>query len=160
MFALKKNAGWAGDYWVSRCSTAVQGILSPRARGKRKEHKSSLQIMHACARRDSLPTFLFLVFSPFSFFVFYFHCLGLCVFFVVLRGFCVCFCDQVRGLNRNAYAFLVGTKYDLYTSMPPEEQRDIDKQVNSVVIRRYWYAIHPRNLDPVSYTHLTLPTKA
>lgn len=36
---------------------------------------------------------------------------------------------QVRGLNRNAHAFLVGTKYDLYTSMPVEEQRDIDKQV-------------------------------
>lgn len=36
---------------------------------------------------------------------------------------------KVRGLNRNAYAFLVGTKYDLYTSMPAEEQRDIDKQV-------------------------------
>lgn len=38
--------------------------------------------------------------------------------------------DQVRGLNRNAHAFLVGTKYDLYTSMPAEEQRDIDKQVS------------------------------
>ncbi len=37
--------------------------------------------------------------------------------------------EQVRGLNRNAYAFLVGTKYDLYTTMPAEEQRDIDKQV-------------------------------
>lgn len=36
---------------------------------------------------------------------------------------------KVRGLNRSAYAFLVGTKYDLYTSMPAEEQRDIDKQV-------------------------------
>lgn len=35
----------------------------------------------------------------------------------------------MRGLNRNAYAFLVGTKYDLYTTMPAEEQRDIDKQV-------------------------------
>ncbi|CAM9267576.1 unnamed protein product [Laminaria digitata] len=44
---------------------------------------------------------------------------------------------QVRGLNRNAYAFLVGTKYDLYTSMPPEEQRDIDKQA-----RKFAKAMH------------------
>lgn len=50
-------------------------------------------------------------------------------FFYLMCAFCVCFAFQVRGLNRNAYAFLVGTKYDLYTSMPPEEQRDIDKQV-------------------------------
>ncbi|CAN0285047.1 unnamed protein product, partial [Discosporangium mesarthrocarpum] len=35
---------------------------------------------------------------------------------------------QVRGLNRNAHAFLVGTKYDIYRSLPEEEQRDIDKQ--------------------------------
>ncbi|CAN0169706.1 unnamed protein product, partial [Scytosiphon promiscuus] len=44
---------------------------------------------------------------------------------------------QVRGLNRNAYAFLVGTKYDLYTSMPAEEQRDIDKQA-----RKFAKAMH------------------
>eukprot|EP00953_Heterococcus_sp_UTEX-ZZ885_P002883 2083-Heterococcus_DN1.PRE.2 len=34
---------------------------------------------------------------------------------------------QVRGLNRNAHAFLVGTKYDIFTTLPPEEQQDIDK---------------------------------
>ncbi|CAM9842765.1 unnamed protein product [Ectocarpus sp. 6 AP-2014] len=44
---------------------------------------------------------------------------------------------QVRGLNRSAYAFLVGTKYDLYTSMPAEEQRDIDKQA-----RKFAKAMH------------------
>ncbi|CAM9265949.1 unnamed protein product [Ascophyllum nodosum] len=44
---------------------------------------------------------------------------------------------QVRGLNRNAYAFLVGTKYDLYTSMPAEEQREIDKQA-----RKFAKAMH------------------
>ncbi|CAN0524672.1 unnamed protein product, partial [Ectocarpus sp. 12 AP-2014] len=43
----------------------------------------------------------------------------------------------VRGLNRSAYAFLVGTKYDLYTSMPAEEQRDIDKQA-----RKFAKAMH------------------
>jgi len=35
---------------------------------------------------------------------------------------------QVRGLNRNAHAFLVGTKYDVFTTLNPEEQADIDKQ--------------------------------
>ena len=37
---------------------------------------------------------------------------------------------QVRGLNRNAHAFLVGTKYDIFTTLPPEEQQDIDKMVS------------------------------
>lgn len=44
---------------------------------------------------------------------------------------------QVRGLNRTAHAFLVGTKYDLYTSMPAEEQREIDKQA-----RKFAKAMH------------------
>ena len=35
---------------------------------------------------------------------------------------------QARGLNRAAHALLVGTKYDVYASLPPEEQEDIDKQ--------------------------------
>lgn len=73
------------------------------------------------ARLTYSSVFVFVVFV----FVFLIVCLTCC---------CVCFRVQVRGLNRNAYAFLVGTKYDLYTSMPPEEQRDIDKQVSSVVI--------------------------
>lgn len=36
---------------------------------------------------------------------------------------------QARGLNRNAVAFLVGTKFDLFTKLPPDQQEDIDKQV-------------------------------
>eukprot|EP00608_Synchroma_pusillum_P002532 CAMPEP_0198431060 /NCGR_PEP_ID=MMETSP1452-20131203/17133_1 /TAXON_ID=1181717 /ORGANISM="Synchroma pusillum, Strain CCMP3072" /LENGTH=213 /DNA_ID=CAMNT_0044151513 /DNA_START=18 /DNA_END=659 /DNA_ORIENTATION=+ len=35
---------------------------------------------------------------------------------------------QARGLNRTAHAFLVGTKYDKFTTLPPEEQEEIDKQ--------------------------------
>ena len=35
---------------------------------------------------------------------------------------------QARGLNRAAHALLVGTKYDVFASLPPEEQQDIDKQ--------------------------------
>uniref|UniRef100_A0A6V1K250 Septum-promoting GTP-binding protein 1 n=1 Tax=Heterosigma akashiwo TaxID=2829 RepID=A0A6V1K250_HETAK len=35
---------------------------------------------------------------------------------------------QARGLNRNAHAFLVGTKYDIFTTLSPEEQAEIDKQ--------------------------------
>uniref|UniRef100_A0A7S2UXX0 Septum-promoting GTP-binding protein 1 n=1 Tax=Fibrocapsa japonica TaxID=94617 RepID=A0A7S2UXX0_9STRA len=35
---------------------------------------------------------------------------------------------QVRALNRNAHTLLVGTKYDIFTTLPPEEQQDIDKQ--------------------------------
>lgn len=34
---------------------------------------------------------------------------------------------QARGLNRTAHAFLVGTKYDIYTTLPPEEIEEIDK---------------------------------
>lgn len=34
---------------------------------------------------------------------------------------------QARGLNRTALAFLVGTKYDMFTALPPEEQEEIDK---------------------------------
>lgn len=34
---------------------------------------------------------------------------------------------QARGLNRTAFALLVGTKYDKYVSMSPEEQADTDK---------------------------------
>eukprot|EP01035_Chromulina_nebulosa_P026964 gene26964-35384_t len=34
---------------------------------------------------------------------------------------------QARGLNRSAHAFLVGTKYDIYTTMPQEEIEEIDK---------------------------------
>eukprot|EP00510_Aplanochytrium_minuta_P002172 CAMPEP_0184008746 /NCGR_PEP_ID=MMETSP0954-20121128/2164_1 /TAXON_ID=627963 /ORGANISM="Aplanochytrium sp, Strain PBS07" /LENGTH=225 /DNA_ID=CAMNT_0026287929 /DNA_START=27 /DNA_END=704 /DNA_ORIENTATION=+ len=35
---------------------------------------------------------------------------------------------QVRGLNKQAFAFLIGTKYDIFTKLPNEEQRDITKQ--------------------------------
>lgn len=35
---------------------------------------------------------------------------------------------QVRGLNKNAFPFLVGTKYDHFTQCPQEEQEDITKQ--------------------------------
>jgi len=34
---------------------------------------------------------------------------------------------QARGLNRTAHAFLVGTKYDIFTTLPPEEIEEIDK---------------------------------
>eukprot|EP01033_Poteriospumella_lacustris_P004567 gene4568-3267_t len=34
---------------------------------------------------------------------------------------------QARGLNRTATAFLVGTKFDLYCTLPPEEMEEIDK---------------------------------
>mmetsp|Transcript_42114 Transcript_42114/g.83738 ORF Transcript_42114/g.83738 Transcript_42114/m.83738 type:complete len:211 (+) Transcript_42114:57-689(+) len=34
---------------------------------------------------------------------------------------------QARGLNRTAQAFLVGTKFDLYTTLPPEDIEEIDK---------------------------------
>lgn len=34
---------------------------------------------------------------------------------------------QARGLNRSAHAFLIGTKYDLFTTLPPEEIEEIDK---------------------------------
>eukprot|EP01038_Epipyxis_sp_PR26KG_P008574 gene8574-11586_t len=34
---------------------------------------------------------------------------------------------QARGLNRTAHAFLVGTKYDIYITLPPEEMDEIDK---------------------------------
>jgi len=35
---------------------------------------------------------------------------------------------QARGLNRTAHAFLVGTKYDIFTTLPAEEQEEIDRQ--------------------------------
>ena len=35
---------------------------------------------------------------------------------------------QVRGLNKNAFAFLVGTKYDLFAELPHEEQKNTTKQ--------------------------------
>lgn len=34
---------------------------------------------------------------------------------------------QARGLNRSAHTFLIGTKYDVYTGLPPEEIEEIDK---------------------------------
>eukprot|EP01032_Pedospumella_encystans_P015114 gene15114-17314_t len=34
---------------------------------------------------------------------------------------------QARGLNRTAQAFLVGTKFDIFTTLPPEEIDEIDK---------------------------------
>jgi GTP-binding protein of the ras superfamily involved in termination of M-phase len=34
---------------------------------------------------------------------------------------------QVRGLNRSAFALLVGTKYDVFVTLPPEEQAEIDR---------------------------------
>jgi len=39
---------------------------------------------------------------------------------------------QARGLNRSAHAFLIGTKYDIFITLPPEEQEEIYK-----VSRRY-----------------------
>ena len=39
---------------------------------------------------------------------------------------------QARGLNRTAHALLVGTKYDIFTQLPREEQEDIDKQARKV----------------------------
>eukprot|EP01098_Paradermamoeba_levis_P014116 TRINITY_DN6634_c0_g1_i1.p1 TRINITY_DN6634_c0_g1~~TRINITY_DN6634_c0_g1_i1.p1 ORF type:complete len:229 (-),score=56.89 TRINITY_DN6634_c0_g1_i1:59-685(-) len=39
---------------------------------------------------------------------------------------------QVRGLNNKAIAILVGTKYDLFASLPPEEQQEITE-----LARRY-----------------------
>ncbi|KAG5175665.1 SPG1, ras superfamily GTPase [Tribonema minus] len=44
---------------------------------------------------------------------------------------------QVRGLNRNAHAFLVGTKYDIFATLPTEEQQDIDKMA-----RKFAAAMH------------------
>jgi len=35
---------------------------------------------------------------------------------------------QARGLNRNAVAFLVGTKFDVFTTLPQDQQDEIDKQ--------------------------------
>ena len=35
---------------------------------------------------------------------------------------------QCRGLNRTAFALLVGTKYDSFVALPPEEQEDIDRE--------------------------------
>ncbi len=38
---------------------------------------------------------------------------------------------QARGFNRQAVPVLVGTKFDLFSTFPPEEQEDITKQVRS-----------------------------
>jgi GTP-binding protein of the ras superfamily involved in termination of M-phase len=35
---------------------------------------------------------------------------------------------QVRGLNKQAFAFLVGTKYDVFAALPHDHQKDITKQ--------------------------------
>eukprot|EP00753_Platysulcus_tardus_P004688 PLAT12581.1.p1 GENE.PLAT12581.1~~PLAT12581.1.p1 ORF type:complete len:296 (+),score=108.17 PLAT12581.1:37-888(+) len=35
---------------------------------------------------------------------------------------------QARGLNKTAYPFLIGTKYDYFAGFAPEDQRDITKQ--------------------------------
>jgi len=35
---------------------------------------------------------------------------------------------QVRGLNKRAFAFLIGTKYDIFAGLPAEEQAEITKQ--------------------------------
>mmetsp|Transcript_19687 Transcript_19687/g.38490 ORF Transcript_19687/g.38490 Transcript_19687/m.38490 type:complete len:227 (+) Transcript_19687:370-1050(+) len=35
---------------------------------------------------------------------------------------------QVRGLNKQAFAFLIGTKYDVFATLPHEEQKEITKQ--------------------------------
>ena len=34
---------------------------------------------------------------------------------------------QARALNRTGFALLVGTKYDVFVTLPAEEQRDIDR---------------------------------
>ena len=38
---------------------------------------------------------------------------------------------QARGLNRPAVAFLVGTKYDVFTTLSVEHQEDVTKQVRA-----------------------------
>lgn len=35
---------------------------------------------------------------------------------------------QVRGLNKQAFAFLIGTKYDIFSTLPATEQKAITKQ--------------------------------
>mmetsp|Transcript_14306 Transcript_14306/g.16617 ORF Transcript_14306/g.16617 Transcript_14306/m.16617 type:complete len:232 (-) Transcript_14306:347-1042(-) len=35
---------------------------------------------------------------------------------------------QVRGLNKQAFAFLIGTKYDVFTKLPHDEQKEVTKQ--------------------------------
>mmetsp|Transcript_20908 Transcript_20908/g.66669 ORF Transcript_20908/g.66669 Transcript_20908/m.66669 type:complete len:168 (+) Transcript_20908:648-1151(+) len=35
---------------------------------------------------------------------------------------------QVRGLNKQAFAFLIGTKYDIFATLPHDEQKEITKQ--------------------------------
>ena len=35
---------------------------------------------------------------------------------------------QVRGLNKDAFAILVGTKYDLYLKMSEKDQKEVTKQ--------------------------------
>lgn len=35
---------------------------------------------------------------------------------------------QVRGFNKTAIPFLVGTKYDMFISLPPEDQEEITRQ--------------------------------
>jgi len=34
---------------------------------------------------------------------------------------------QARGLNRTAHAFLIGTKFDVFATLPAEEQKETDK---------------------------------
>ncbi|KAG9058747.1 hypothetical protein FS842_003536 [Serendipita sp. 407] len=41
---------------------------------------------------------------------------------------------QARGFNKTAIPFLIGTKFDLFTSLHPEEQEEITKQVYSYSI--------------------------
>lgn len=35
---------------------------------------------------------------------------------------------QARGFNKTAFPFLIGTKFDLFKQMPPEDQEEISKQ--------------------------------
>ena len=44
---------------------------------------------------------------------------------------------STKALNQAAHIFLVGTKYDLFISLPPEEQDEIDK-----LSRRYAHAMN------------------
>ena len=44
---------------------------------------------------------------------------------------------QARGFNKTAVAFLIGTKFDEFLQLPPEEQEDITKQA-----RKYAKLMH------------------
>jgi len=54
---------------------------------------------------------------------------------------------QARGLNRKAVAFLVGTKYDVFITLPQDQQEEIDKQVPVDA----WTASRPTTLRTMAH---------